>query len=358
LKKICFPLEGLNPSGGIRMITSIANNLLHDGFEVIVYVPSYLSKLYYPFDGNVKVNIIQVGNVPLFSNLAYYLFLIFKSASRNFALSIATGYKTPLIIFISKLLNFSSTKILYIIQGAEIDSHIIKQNSINRFLKLPLVLIARIGYLLPNKIIVVSGWLKQKLHLRNAFVIPNGVSLKQFTAIGRTKSSKIRFGVIFSPDPIKGYSLVFEAFKRLDHSAKKEIELFVYSKQMEIDVIEGARILLSNRENSIDEFYRKIDVFIFPSYVEGFGLPPLEAMACGVVPIISKCGGVSEYANDSNSILFQPGSVKDLVASIEKIVFGRKHIEEFLNDGLRTAYNFNINKTLDQYNKAIKSILV
>ena len=56
-------------------------------------------------------------------------------------------------------------------------------------------------------------------------------------------------------------------------------------------------------ENVIPNLYKSFDCFVLPSRGEGFGLPFLEAMACGVPTIGPKWGGSTEFMNDSNSIL-------------------------------------------------------
>lgn len=53
-------------------------------------------------------------------------------------------------------------------------------------------------------------------------------------------------------------------------------------------------------------------IFISTSWWEGFGLPPLEAMACGCAVILSNSGGVNEYAQlDDNCLMFDPRNEKN-----------------------------------------------
>jgi glycosyltransferase involved in cell wall biosynthesis len=54
------------------------------------------------------------------------------------------------------------------------------------------------------------------------------------------------------------------------------------------------------------ELYRRARLFVYPSHYEGFGIPPLEAMACGAPVVATRAGAIPEYA-DSAALLVDPG---------------------------------------------------
>ncbi|SDF58054.1 Glycosyl transferases group 1 [Methanolobus vulcani] len=62
-----------------------------------------------------------------------------------------------------------------------------------------------------------------------------------------------------------------------------------------------------NISNSqLKEMYSKYKFFIYPSRIEGFGIPPLEAITCGTIPIVMNVGGIGTYAEDNvNAIFFE-----------------------------------------------------
>jgi glycosyltransferase involved in cell wall biosynthesis len=213
---------------------------------------------------------------------------------------------------------------------------------------------AKIGYWLPIHKVVVSNWLKDKLKLKNAIVIPNGVSSDEFFNEEKEKSKKIRFGVIYSQDPIKGFNLISSVFSSLNSLYNGRFDLKIFSKVANLDFDFDFSLINPTDGVSIAGFYREIDVFIFPSLVEGFGLPPLEAMASGTVVISSTCGGVSEYLDSENALLFSPGDKEMLKQILISIIEGEINLESFSEKGLKTATKFTLENTLSRYKEIVE----
>lgn len=70
---------------------------------------------------------------------------------------------------------------------------------------------------------------------------------------------------------------------------------------------------------SLPELYSAADACIFPSSMEGVGLPILEAMACGIPVACSRAGALPEIAGD-NALFFDHTNIEDIANAIEKIV--------------------------------------
>ena len=93
-------------------------------------------------------------------------------------------------------------------------------------------------------------------------------------------------------------------------------------------------------EEELPKYYSGADVFVFPSENEGFGLPPLEAMACGCPVITTKCTSLPEVVGNS-AIYVHPFSQVDIAINIEKIIYNKNIKENFKLKGINQSQKFN-----------------
>jgi len=103
--------------------------------------------------------------------------------------------------------------------------------------------------------------------------------------------------------------------------------------------------------------YNACEVFVYPSYYEGFGLPPLEAMACGRAVVCSSSSSLPEVV-DSAALLFDPYSVDELVRAIADLLLDPELRARMERLGLQRATKFSWQKaaqeTLDVYYNVVE----
>jgi glycosyltransferase involved in cell wall biosynthesis len=118
--------------------------------------------------------------------------------------------------------------------------------------------------------------------------------------------------------------------------AEPELNQIIRSLNLEQSVIFAGVI----PDDALPAFYRGALALIFPSLYEGFGLPALEAMACGTPVITSNTTSLPEVVGDA-AILVDPLSINEIAESIERICRDKALRETLRERGLRRATMFS-----------------
>jgi len=94
-------------------------------------------------------------------------------------------------------------------------------------------------------------------------------------------------------------------------------------------------------------FYQSAAAFVFPSRYEGFGLPPLEAMACGAPVVTSNVSSLPEVVGDA-AILVNPENVFDIVRGIRDALLDEPLRADLIRRGREQAARFSWSRTARQ----------
>lgn len=128
---------------------------------------------------------------------------------------------------------------------------------------------------------------------------------------------------------------------------------FIDSHQLEDNIIHLGQL----DHQSLVPVYNAADVFVFPSLYEGFGMPVLEAMACGTPVVTSNVSSLPEVAGDA-AILVEPTNIEAIAASILRLQQDNVYREQLVYEGLSRAKLFTwkgtAEKTATVYEKAIQ----
>ena len=153
----------------------------------------------------------------------------------------------------------------------------------------------------------------------------------------------IKMGVEQAPDLIFGggrgwKNKAFEAkYQNLDKPIRNKIRFLGYLPQEELPFL-----------------YSGADVFVFPSLWEGFGLPPLEAMACGTPVVTSNVSSLPEVVGDA-AILVDPNSAEEIADAIYQILIDEHLALSLRSAGLTQAAKFTWSNTALQTYKVYES---
>jgi len=94
--------------------------------------------------------------------------------------------------------------------------------------------------------------------------------------------------------------------------------------------------------------YNLSSLFVYPSFFEGFGFPPLEAMSCGAPAITSNNSSFPEITG-SAGIMIDPDRPDEIFQAMKNILLNKELQENLRKKGLEQAKKFNWQKTASQY---------
>jgi len=98
--------------------------------------------------------------------------------------------------------------------------------------------------------------------------------------------------------------------------------------------------------NKMVKVLQKAHIFVFPSLLEGFGFPPLEAMACGVPVISSKTSALLEVVNNACITLQNPLDAGELAEKIESLFYNENLRKDIIKKGYSHVKDFTWEKSV------------
>lgn len=155
-------------------------------------------------------------------------------------------------------------------------------------------------------------------------------------------------------EPRKNLLMLVRAFKKLVHRGLPHSLAIVGRKGWMYEELFRSitRLELQDRiiftgyvpEEELPLFYNIADVFVYPSVYEGFGLPVLEAMACGTPVVTSNVSSMPEIVGETG-ILVNPFDEQELANAIERVVTDPALSSELRHKGLMRASQFTWEQT-------------
>ncbi|MCC7243824.1 MAG: glycosyltransferase family 4 protein [Acidobacteria bacterium] len=116
------------------------------------------------------------------------------------------------------------------------------------------------------------------------------------------------------------------------------------------------RFLGFQPQETLASFYRLASVFVFPSLYEGFGLPPLEAMACGTPVITSNVSSLPEVAGDA-ALLVDPYDTDAIADGIRRVLDDDTLRQELVALGLARARQFSWADSVARIREVYREVL-
>ena len=170
-------------------------------------------------------------------------------------------------------------------------------------------------------------------------------------------------------EPRKNFEGLIEAFALLDNKLKRQYQLVLVTrisekKRIKLQKLAQKKGVLDNlvltgyvSDEELLSIYRGASLFVFPSIHEGFGLPPLEAMKCGVATIVSDRSSMPEVIANSEA-LFDPYDIEDISKKIKEYLLDSTKRELLAKYGLARAKRFSWQRVAKDALDAIETLEV
>jgi len=176
---------------------------------------------------------------------------------------------------------------------------------------------------------------------------------KFFLFAGAIKERKNVLGVVKAFNEYRkendGYSLVITG-----HGTGFYYDaLFRYVKDEGLE--DGVIFLKHCSDAELSFLYKRAEALVFPSFIEGFGFPVLEAMDCWLPVITSKTSSLGEIAGDA-AVLVDPGDCTEIKEAMRKVVSDAGFRNGLIERGHARAKNFSWEKSARELLEIIKNV--
>jgi glycosyltransferase involved in cell wall biosynthesis len=154
------------------------------------------------------------------------------------------------------------------------------------------------------------------------------------------------------PWPHKNHARLFEAFADV---RKRRPELRLVLTGVGHDPARlppGVETLGGVPADELVELYRRAASLVFPSLYEGFGLPPVEAMACGCPVASSRAGSLPEILGDA-AVLFDPHDAESIAGGIVEAL---DRADELSSRGIERAAGFTWDATARAHDRVYEAV--
>ena len=343
--KITFLTPHINISGGVKMILGYANRLAKRGHKVTVVCPqpTLVRKkirgvpIVYPKRVVMTLSHYKPDWIEVNADMKYV-----PSYEERYIpdtdVVVATAWQTA-----SYVTDYSLEKgrKYYFIQGYEGEIFGSKEEVYET-------------YTYPLKKIVVASWLKVMLKEKfneDSALILNPIDLNVFYPTGEKRGNENkRICMLHHTSKWKGISDGIKAFE-MAKERHPEIQLVMFGARKEdIDIDCGYHYKPSN--DALRGIYNSCDIFLCPSWREGFGLPSVEAMACKCALVTTDNGGCRDYAIHGKTALVSPPKNPELLAgNLTRILSDEDLLRQIAQSGYEHIKQFTWDKAVSRLEK-------
>ncbi len=184
---------------------------------------------------------------------------------------------------------------------------------------------------------------KSKYNLPKKYFLYNGVQRSHKNILGLIQA----YAIFLKKNPDSEIDLVFAG-------PSNDTYTEIPSQIDELDLQDRIHMLGFFPEADIEKLISGATAYVFPSFYEGFGLPPLEAMRCGTPVACSHTSSLPEVCGEA-AVYFDPKNIDDIALAMEKVVFDIPLRKDLVEKGFVQSQKFRwsdmVKRMLEEYQK-------
>lgn len=201
------------------------------------------------------------------------------------------------------------------------------------------------SYQLPLKKIVISSWINKKLFETLKMgpfpMVFNGLDTVEFSNPSKKVNTDLTFLMLNHTLEKKGVKNGISIFNYL-HKKYPEFKFEMFGMCSGKDLPSYINYYRDPTSEKLCRLYKNSDIFIYPSLEEGWGLTPLEAMACKCAVVGTNTGFVLDIGkNKNNMMISQPGDNRQMIDNIEYLIKNRDTLKRISENGNKAVQRLN-----------------
>ena len=165
----------------------------------------------------------------------------------------------------------------------------------------------RATYKMPMYKIAIAKWVARIMDTeydsKNVRVVPNSADFSIFNAPERQKNKTPRIGFLYAHASVKGVDVTIRAIEKIRQTIP-DLEIVSFGSvepNDELPLPSGCKFSHRPPQEKIKDIYASCDLWIVGSRIEGFHLPPIEAMACRTPVVSTRVGGPEDLIVDGKN---------------------------------------------------------
>lgn len=204
---------------------------------------------------------------------------------------------------------------------------------------------------LPLQKIVIARWLQDIASNlgQSSVCVPNGLDFNRFGCdVAIAQRSGLHVGMLVHDSDWKGSVDGIAALNRVkEHYPALQVELFGVGARPAV-LPEWYVYHQNPPQQELRRLYNRCGIFVAPSWTEGWGLPPSEAMMCGAAVVATDVGGHREFAiHNQTALLSPPRHPEQLADNIRALVEDEPKRQQLAEAGMAFIQRFTWERAVD-----------